>query len=136
MNIGIKILILFVILFQLSAICVEPKKHVYPEKDYQKCWCDANNGLLEVVLPDKARIDCMTNKYAMEVDFAPKWAESIGQSLYYGAATGKQPAILLIIENPEKEQRYLDRILKIAPVHNIEVFTITPDDVKNSCKGF
>ena len=43
--------------------------------------------------------------------------------------------LLLIIEDKEKEQRYLNRVLDVAGTHGIKVFTITPADVQNSCKG-
>ena len=32
-------------------------------------------------------IDCLTSDYTVEFDFAPKWAESMGQSLYYANMT-------------------------------------------------
>ena len=61
---------------------------------------------MEVVLQDKARVDCVTNTHAIEFDFAPKWAESIGQALYYGEVLKKKPGIVLIVENPEKSEKY------------------------------
>ncbi|MFQ5480639.1 MAG: hypothetical protein ACE5DW_05115 [Thermodesulfobacteriota bacterium] len=76
-------------------------------------------------------MDCLTDNYAVEVDFASKWAEAIGQSLYYSARTGKKPGILLIIEkNPEK--RYLRRLnfaIDEAKLP-IKVWLISPRDVK------
>lgn len=44
--------------------------------------CNALDGKMEVVLKDKTRIDCLTAEYAIEVDFAKKGAEGIGQALY------------------------------------------------------
>lgn len=35
-------------------------KHEHPEKWYQKQWCEAHKGKLEVVLPDGTRCDCLT----------------------------------------------------------------------------
>ena len=40
---------------------------------------------------------------AVEFDFANKWAECIGQALYYGQKTNRTPACVLIIENPTKD---------------------------------
>jgi integrase len=34
------------------------------------------------MLDDKAQVDCLTGEYAAKFDFAPNWAESIGQALY------------------------------------------------------
>lgn len=65
------------------------------EREYQEKHC---TGLMEQVLPDRTRIDCETFNYAIEYDFAKKWAESIGQSLHYGRMTGKLPGIVLITE--------------------------------------
>ncbi|MFH1027609.1 MAG: hypothetical protein V1791_06370 [Pseudomonadota bacterium] len=35
--------------------------------------------------------------YAVEVEYAHKWAEAIGQSLYYSRMTGKKPGVVLIM---------------------------------------
>lgn len=93
------------------------------EKDYQFKWCKAHNGKMEVVLSDDARVDCVTKNYAVEVDFAHKWAESIGQSLYYGIKMKKKPAVLLIV-NPLEDKKYIDRINEVARKYHITVFQI------------
>ena len=67
---------------------------------------------VEVVLSDKTRVDCLTDEYAIEFEWAKKWAESIGQSLYYAEMTGKKPAIAIIILSPDDE-RYIKRIEKV-----------------------
>lgn len=83
-------------------------------KTYQQHWCKINGGTQEVILFDKARVDCLTKTHAIEFDFAPKWAESIGQALYYSIVTGKTPGIVLIMENPKKDQKYLARVNSVA----------------------
>ncbi len=75
------------------------------ERDYQKAWCDAHSGTMEVVLPDKTRIDCLTETHAIEFDFAPKWAEAIGQSLHYAAVAGKRPGVVLIMAPGDEKFR-------------------------------
>jgi hypothetical protein len=67
------------------------------ERYYQSQLCDELKGQIEYVLFDKTRVDCLTNEYAIEVDWAKKWAESIGQSLYYAKITEKKPAVALIV---------------------------------------
>lgn len=99
----------------------------YYEKDYQTAWCIANAGKTEVILPDKTRVDCVTKTHAIEFDFAKKWGESIGQSLYYASILEKTPGIVLIIENPEKDLKYLKRLETVADKYNIKIWTITPD---------
>jgi len=42
-------------------------------------------GVIEYVLQDKTRVDCLTEEHAIEFDFANHWAESIDQALYYVA---------------------------------------------------
>ena len=97
--------------------------HLHHEKYYQQLWCDANGGVAEFVLSDATRVDCLTTEYAIEFDFAGKWAESIGQSLYYGYMTGRKPGVVLIIENPN-DRRYLPRIRTVADELNIKLWTM------------
>lgn len=97
-------------------------KHLHKEKYYQQQFCNEMRGIQEYRLKDKTRVDCLTSEYAIEVDFANKWAEAIGQSLYYSLMTGKQAGIYLIIEN-SKEQRFFKRLNKVAKKFNIKVWT-------------
>ena len=96
------------------------KKHT--EKYYQQKFCKVVGGKMEVRLKDRTRVDCLTSEYAIEVDFAKKWAEGIGQSLYYALMTGKKPAVALIIG--EKDKRYLKRAKKVAKKYKIKILTI------------
>ena len=48
---------------------------------------------------ESGRIDLLNDEYAIEIDFAKKWKESIGQSLWYALNTNKKPGIVLIREN-------------------------------------
>jgi len=96
------------------------KKH--NERYYQTKLCNNLDGDMEYTLKDRTRVDCLTDEYAIEVDFAKKWAESIGQSLYYAEMTGKKPAIGLIVG--EKDTRYLRRLKIIADKFDISVIKI------------
>ena len=122
-------LFLFLVIMPVHA---QSKGHLYLEKEYQNVWCKANGGALEVVLYDKARVDCVTPDYAIEFDFAKKWGEAIGQSLYYGTVLNKQSGIVLIMEDGYKDKKYLDRVSMVAKKHNIKVWTITPDFISKS----
>ena len=124
------IVLLISIVFPLCVFAQTPKNHKYFEKDYQKVWCDAHCGTTEVILSDRARVDCVTATHAIEFDFAPKWAESIGQALYYGYALNKKPGIVLIIENKEKNQKYINRVKAVAEIYGITLWTMTPDAMK------
>ena len=98
-------------------------KHIkLNEKYYQNRLCSRLNGVTEYRLKDATRVDCLTNKYAIEVDWAKKWAEGIGQALYYGLMTGKKPAVALIVGRRDK--RYLRRLRKVTRKFNIKIFLI------------
>jgi hypothetical protein len=88
--------VLVLILLLLSSNALGKKLH--PEKSYQAKWCREHGGEVEVLLPDKTRCDCLTATHAIEFDFAPKWAEAIGQALYYGLQTGKRSGVVLIMD--------------------------------------
>jgi len=99
---------------------------LHKEAAYRDAWCI---GQTEVKLEDGTRGDCITTNYAVEVEFAQKWAEGIGQSLHYARLTGKKPAILMIIEK-ETDWRYYKRALPTARKHNIRIWYITPKRLK------
>lgn len=124
------ILIFAAAMYTLPAWCAPA--HKYLEKDYQEVWCRASNGKTEVILPDKARVDCVTNSHAIEFDFAKKWGESIGQALYYSAVLNKKAGVVLILENGVKDIRYLERLRKVANLYGITVWTMTDTDVRNA----
>jgi hypothetical protein len=52
--------------------------------------CGAAGYRMEQTLPNGTRADCVSETHAIEVDFAHKWAEAVGQSLNYAAETGKR----------------------------------------------
>lgn len=120
-------LLIFILLF-IFPVKVEGKR-LHKEIEYQQYWCNKHNGILEYELDDKTRVDCLTNNLAVEVDFANKWAECIGQALYYGIKTNKQPSCLLIMENGEKDLKYLKRLKCTAEHKKIKTFTIKPEQI-------
>lgn len=119
-----KRLVLFLIL--LSTPCYAA--HLYTEKQYQTKWC-AGKGIAEFVLPDNTRVDCLTKTHAIEFDFANKWAESIGQSLYYSIRTGKKAGVVLIMENKQRDEKYLKRLQRVAKRYCIDVWVISPESM-------
>ncbi len=98
------------------------------ERDYQRWWCDRNRGEMEYRLPDGARVDCLTPAYAVEVEYAPKWAEAIGPALYYASKTGRKPGVVIIVGD-RKEERFLKRLRIVARERNIRVWTVRPGDL-------
>ena len=84
---------------------------------------------MEHRLTDGTRVDCLTKEYAVEVEYAPKWAESIGQALYYAQSTGRKPGVLMILQN-DKDERFLKRLRVVAKEQGIKVWTAHPKDVE------
>ena len=109
----------------LAGLLVAGTAHTM-EKDYQLPWCQAVGGEAEHVLSDRTRVDCLTEAHAIEFDFAKKWAESIGQALYYAAETGRRAGIVLIMTRPD-DDRYLRRLRRAIAYHQlpIDVWTVT-----------
>lgn len=105
-------------------------KHCHKENYYQKIWCDKNSGITEYILPDKTRVDCLTKDYALEFDFAHKWAESVGQALYYAKMTKKKPAVALIMES-SNDEKYYNRVNILAKEYNITLFKIKTQEYDN-----
>ena len=107
-------------------------KHLHLEKEYQQKWCELKGGIMEYKLNDKTRVDCLLSDMAVEFDFANKWAECIGQALYYGKQTNRTPACVLIIENTEKDYKYVRRlryaVYKRKKIENFRTFTMKWED--------
>lgn len=76
-----------------------------PEAYYRDKWCLEHKGRAEYGLLDNTRVDCLTDDYAVEFDFAPKWAEALGQSMHYAYMTGRKGAIALLIRKRSKTDR-------------------------------
>ena len=97
--------LVFIALAILS-IAIPPASagRLHKERVYQEKWCGQAGGTQEVTLkadqiekskwvtglddtPSQnrfrysGRVDCLTAHYAIEFDFADKWAEAIGQAL-------------------------------------------------------
>jgi len=109
----------------LLSSCAARQLH---EKDYQRWWCDHNHGEMEYRLNDSTRVDCLTREFAVEVEYAHKWAEAIGQSLYYAKETGRKPGVLVIIRN-HSDERFLKRLRSVAKEQGIKIWTIRPKDL-------
>lgn len=65
------------------------------ERDYQELIHAAMGGEMEVSVPG-GRVDILTDTFAIEIEFAHKWKNAIGQSLWYGLQTNVTPGIVLI----------------------------------------
>jgi len=109
---SIAILISVVILSFNLIICdaASSKKAIAHHKEdyYQDIIAKKIGGEREVLLDDKTRIDIATPTTVIEVEFAYKFYESIGQSSWYSYKTGKLPEIWLIKES-DKDDKFILR---------------------------
>lgn len=115
------LIVLFLLVAQYSHA-----SNLHRESVYRDAWC---MGETEVRMPNGNRADCVTTNYAIEVEFAKKYHEGVGQALDYAMQTGKKPAILLIIEK-DKDWRYYNKLKPLAHKHGIRVWYITPKRIK------
>lgn len=93
------------------------------ERDYQLKCNEVLQGIVEHTLPDGTRVDILTDDLAIEVDFARKWYEAIGQAAHYARLTQKKPAILLIVKE-EKEEKYVTAALEACKVTQVNGYYI------------
>ena len=103
------------------------------ERYYQEKFAREIGGQVEVVMKDGTRCDILTATHAIEVDFAKKWAEAIGQSLNYAIHTGKRPGVALILLSPS-DNKYIERVRKISAEYSLGL-TIYPIDGGGASKS-
>ena len=124
------LLIVITVLILLFAALLQDAKG--SERAYQTAWCNNYNGVMEYQLSDRTRIDCLLPDYAIEVDFGKKWAESIGQSLYYALSTDTQPGIVLIMQSA-KDCKYLGRLREVLSFGGLGITVWQVGDYAYSC---
>lgn len=94
------------------------------ERYYQEILCNDLQGKVEVVLEDKSRVDCLTDEFAIEVDWANKWSQGVGQAMYYALMTDKKPAIGIIMSQSKSDKRHYERLMLVAEELNIYLIRI------------
>lgn len=95
------------------------------ERQYVEYFCP---GRIEFSLPNRSRVDCLTEFHAIEFDKAKKWYEAAGQALYYSSVTDRKPMVVLIT-NSERDIKYVERLQNTINYHrlNIEVIVISSE---------
>jgi hypothetical protein len=106
-------------------------KRLYSQSKYKRVWCPKRGGQVEVKLMEGVRCDCITKTHAIEFDFAEKWPEAVGESLFFSQETGKKAGIVLILETQD-DAKYWLRLKSIIEHHKLPIDTwiITPLDLK------
>jgi len=89
-------------------------------------------------LPNRLRVDCLTEKYAIEHDFASngKHFECVGQALAYGMLTSRQSVCALIIET-EKDIERVKIVEALIKYHNLNLLLVKiyPNGNEIICKS-
>ena len=98
------------------------------EADYVNAYC---NGTVEYILPDKTRVDCLTETHACEFDWANKWYEGFGQALWYAHNTGKEPCLVLILKS-QKDYVYFNRAKILCDKYGIKLIEVKAKDFMTS----
>ncbi len=114
-----KYLLIILTLFLIFAPLVYAK-HIHTEKWYQTRWAIQYGGIIEYPLTDGKRIDILTTDWAIEVDFASKFYEAVGQSLLYAKRTDRQPGIILIVEQ-DKDLKYIKNLQEIIDAWELPI---------------
>ncbi len=96
-------LIIFIMFFLPASVLA---KREHPEKWYQQMWCKEHDGQVEVVLPDGARCDCVTETHAIQFDFGlpefcTSWRLSYARHLKARLSRYKRDASPLITQQME-----------------------------------
>ena len=87
----------------------------FPERTWIKLLAKGiEDAKPEVTLADGSRVDILTPDRAVEVEWAKKWPEAIGQACFYGAMTSREPTILLLLRNRKEDLRFLHRAIIAA----------------------
>lgn len=96
------------------------------EAEYVQNFC---TGQIEYRLWDATRVDCLMDDEAQEYDYGKKWAEAIGQALWYSMNTGTRAAVVLIIED-ERDRRGLRRARAMIAHFNLPITLHVIDPAK------
>lgn len=90
------------------------------ERAINQSWCSSNGGVIEYRTKYGTYVDCLTEEYAIEVEFDYNWKESIGQTLHYAEATNRSAGILLINRNKSRVN-YLEQLNNVIKKYNLPV---------------
>ena len=77
------------------------------EADYVSAIARHWNDARTEVPVTSGRVDILTATYAVEVDWANKWKQSIGQALWYGLQTNRAAGIILLLRSEADYKYYL-----------------------------
>jgi len=111
----ITVTFVYLLVFLSSSLGIaDSHKNKGTERQYQEYANKELKGVVEKRLKDNTRVDIFVEgEYAIEVDFAKKWYEAIGQASHYSLLTKTPPAVLLIIQTDD-DMKYLKRCQRVC----------------------
>ena len=109
-----KVLFILLALFSSISVAGEVEEVAKLAEKYQ--------AEAEVRLWNGVRVDLINEEYAIEADWPHKWAEAVGQALYYAEMTEKKPAIILLVTNMTKEVRHCEKCLLVCRRNGIKLY--------------
>lgn len=124
------------LLFTSTLLCFCSLLIAQYEADYINALAPYLNAKTEVSLTN-GRADLVNDTYAIEVERAPKWKNSIGQALWYGLQLNKRPGIILLIETAA-DRKYaiqLASALRYAGLSDAIRVWVYPDDFPDVTVG-
>lgn len=111
-----------------------------PSGGKESLWRDALsrhwNGQVEQRV-EGGRVDVVTDRYAIEVEFPHKWHEGLGQALHYADATGKQGVLAIIayaqgeenLQGKTREQfELIEKLCRSNAVKMVVLFPNRPEE--------
>lgn len=114
-----------VLLIAVSWCCAAEKRS---ERWYQEQAASMLDGRMEAAV-ENGRVDILTATHAIEVEFARNWKNSIGQALWYAMQTNKRAAIILILENPQRDRSHTIRLGSVVQSNHLPIDVwLWPDD--------
>lgn len=122
------IVIVFIVLIG-SVVPLKAQSTKLSENEYADYIQSLIGGQREVSVKS-GRVDILTKEYAFEVEWANKWKDAIGQSIWYGVQTNKKSGIILIMKKKEDYKYFiqLNTALEYADLTNkIKVYLFPTD---------
>ena len=91
------------------------------EQRVQDCSCHGMQR--EVHMPGGGFADCVSDTHVVEIDRTAKWAEAIGQALYYAEQTGKRARVVLFCDDDNLRlcDRHRLRFESTVSFHNLPI---------------
>ena len=106
-----------------------------PESEWIFALAEVLAGATEVKV-DRGRVDVVTDKYAIEVDFLSKWKEGLGQAIHYGYETDLLSTLAVITDElnalNSADKDLIKKIEELCLSKGVKLLLLHPKKVKSS----